>query len=45
MPDAVFYFILDAINQAIKEKGRPLTKEERIPIIEERITHLCKAIR
>lgn len=40
--EAVFYFILDAINRAIKEKGRPLTKEERIPIIEERITHLVQ---
>ena len=40
--EAVFYFILDAIDRAIKEKGRPLTKEERIPIIEERITHLVQ---
>ncbi len=37
-----FYFILDAINRAIKAKGRSLTKEERIPIIEERITHLVQ---
>lgn len=40
--EAVFYFILDAINRAIKAKGRSLTKEERIPIIEERITHLVQ---
>lgn len=26
--EAVFYFILDAINRAIKAKGRSLTKEE-----------------
>ncbi len=40
--EAVFYFILDAVNQAIRDKGRPLTQSERIPVIEERITHLVQ---
>ncbi len=40
--EAIFYFLLAAINRATKEKGRPLTGAERIPVLEERITHLVK---
>lgn len=40
--EAILYFLLDAVNQGIIEKGAPLTKEERIPIIENRITQLVE---
>lgn len=38
--EAILYFLLDGINCAIKRKHTPLNREERIAVIEERITHL-----
>ncbi len=40
--EAVLHFLLGAVNREIKKKGRRLTKEERIPIIESCITELVE---